>query len=498
MRSIRFVITSNQPIDPNWQETALARIAGLGAGATIACPPPAETPADPEVHLQTIETDQPLSGRLWQQFLTGADCDVLVWIDGQAGVDISEQGVERLVQATVDSGATWVYSDFATATANGTTLRPLIDYQLGSVRETFNFGPMAAISMSAARRMIRQFGSLDDSQSAGLYDLRLRLSALDLPLRIPETLYTCRSRDPRPSGQQIFDYVDPRYVDTQREMERIATAHLKRIGAYLEPTFKPLEPSTTRFPVEASVIIPVRNRERTIADAVQSACEQQTDFGFNVIVVDNHSTDKTTQILSDLTATYPHLVHLVPDRHDLGIGGCWNLAVQSKPCGRSAVQLDSDDLYAAPDVLQRIVDKLREGPYAMVVGAYRLVDFALEEIPPGLIDHREWTRDNGRNNLLRVNGLGAPRAYDTATLRRCPLPNVSYGEDYAMGLRLSREYEIGRIFDPLYLCRRWEDNTDADLPIEIANKHDVYKDRLRSLEILARKQLVRQSGEASA
>jgi glycosyltransferase involved in cell wall biosynthesis len=309
---------------------------------------------------------------------------------------------------------------------------------------------------------------------------------LSLPVHVPETLYRCRKLDNRPTGQQIFDYHDPRHRTAQEEMELIATEHLKRIGAYLSPKFARPKLNRNDFPVQASVVIPVRNRARTIADAVQSALSQEAPFPFNVIVVDNHSTDGTTDILRQLASQNDRLVHLVPERTDLGIGGCWNHAVQSRQCGRVAVQLDSDDIYSGPDTLRQVVEKVDEGPYAMVVGSYRMVNFELKDIPPGLIDHREWTRENGRNNLLRVNGLGAPRAFLTEILRQHPLPNVSYGEDYCIGLRLSRHYEIGRIFESVYLCRRWEGNTDANLPLASKNAHDTYKDRLRTLEILAR------------
>jgi len=269
-------------------------------------------------------------------------------------------------------------------------------------------------------------------------------------------------------------------------MERLATEHLKRIGAYLEPRFDPVPTASEAFPVKESVVIPVRNRERTVLEAVRSAAGQKTDFDFNVIVIDNHSTDKTTEILRDIRD--PHVIHIIPRRHDLGIGGCWNEAIYSPHCGRYAVQLDSDDLYINDGVLARIVGELERGPYAMVVGSYTIVDFSLKEIPPGLIDHREWTRENGRNNALRINGLGAPRAFDTAILRRSGgFPNVSYGEDYAVALRISRDFEIGRIYDSVYLCRRWEGNTDSALPPETTNRYDAYKDWLRTVEIAARK-----------
>jgi glycosyltransferase involved in cell wall biosynthesis len=297
-------------------------------------------------------------------------------------------------------------------------------------------------------------------------------------------LYSASMIDARPTGQKQFDYVDPRNRDYQIEMERIATAHLKRIGAWLPPRFAQVPAAAETFPVKASVLIPVRNRERTILNAVQSALAQSTEFNFNVIVVDNHSTDRTSEILSGISDS--RLKRVVPERRDLAIGGCWNEAIYSQHCGRYAIQLDSDDLYIDDGVLRRLIAELEAGPYAMVIGSYTMVDVSLKEIPPGLIDHREWTRENGRNNALRINGLGAPRAFDTSVLRRIGFPNVSYGEDYAVALWISRDYEIGRIYESVYLCRRWEGNSDSALTLEVANRYDQYKDWLRTIEIKAR------------
>jgi len=405
------------------------------------------------------------------QILERATADVLFLGDPRVQIQAGPALFERMKRALAD-GAGLVYSD-----SEG---HPRIDYQRGSIRDNFDFGPVLGISVPAARKVWEG----GDYRWAGLYDLRLRLSEAFPVVHISEPLYNSSVVDSRSSGEKQFDYVDPKNRDYQIEMEQAATAHLRRIGAWLPPDFRRVPAADERFPVEASVIIPVRNREKTVLEAVQSALRQATTFSFNVIVVDNHSTDRTTEILRGVSD--PRLVHRIPTRHDLGIGGCWNDAIASEDCGRYAVQLDSDDLYASDSSLSRMVEELKRGPYAMVIGSYTMVNFKLEMIPPGLIDHREWTPDNGRNNALRINGLGAPRAFDTAIAREIGFPNVSYGEDYAVGLRISREYQIGRVYDSLYLCRRWEGNSDSALPIETANRYDFYKDGLRTDEILAR------------
>jgi len=380
--------------------------------------------------------------------------------------------LERITQVIRDTGSGWVYADGVS--------QPRIDYQTGSIRDGFDFGPLVGVSVQAARN-----AGIDSAwRWGGLYDLRLRLSETHAIVRIPEPLYSQSIVDARPTGEKQFDYVDPRNRDYQIEMETIATAHLKRIGAWLPPHFERVPAAEEAFPVKASVVIPVRNRERTILDAVQSALGQRADFEFNVLVVDNHSTDRTTELLRGISDS--RIRRIIPERRDLGIGGCWNEAIYSKDCGQYVIQLDSDDLYINENVLRRIVGQLEAGPYAMVIGSYTMVDFSLREIPPGLINHGEWSRENGRNNALRVNGLGAPRAFNTSVLRRIGFPNVSYGEDYAVALRLSRDYEIGRIYDSVYLCRRWEGNSDSALPVEIANRYDSYKDWLRTVEIQAR------------
>lgn len=396
--------------------------------------------------------------------------DIAFISDPRLNVEPGPRMFERMRRVMQETGAGWVYSD--------SVGHPRIDYQPGSIRDNFDFGPLVAVRPEA----LDQQG---DYQWGALYDLRLRVSEKLPIVRIPEPLYSASVLDTRPTGQKQFDYVDPKNRDYQIEMERIATEHLKRIGAWLEPRYERVQTPIEKFACRASVVIPVRNRERTVLDAVKSALGQKAGFEFNVIVVDNHSTDRTSEMLRSVDDS--RLVHLVPKRNDLGIGGCWNEALYSAHCGRYVVQLDSDDLYIDDGVLVRIVGELERGPYAMVIGSYTMVDFSLKQIPPGIIDHREWTSENGRNNALRINGLGAPRAFDVSVLRKFGFPNVSYGEDYAVALRISREYEIGRIYDSVYLCRRWEGNTDSALPLETANRYDAYKDWIRTVEIRARK-----------
>jgi hypothetical protein len=383
-----------------------------------------------------------------------------------------------------------VYSDFYDGGKTAKTLHPLNDYQLGSVRDDFDFGSMILFSTGAVRNCLEKYGSVPAVKSAGLYDLRLKVSIDHSIHHLREPLYAMMGADEPVGGEKLFAYVDPRYEPAQKEMEAVFTDHLKRIGAYLRPeSFQGVPSAPGTYPVEASVIIPVRNREQTIAEAVKSALSQETDFPFNMLVVDNHSTDGTTSILFDLARRHSALKHIIPVRTYLGIGGCWNEALAHEACGRYAVQLDSDDLYSSTHTLQKMVDRLRQGAHALVIGSYTLVDSRLEEIPPGLIDHREWTDENGRNNALRVNGLGAPRAFHSGLMRKIGFPNVSYGEDYAAALRICREYRIGRIFENLYLCRRWSGNTDAALTIDAANRNDAFKDAVRTAEILARQKM---------
>jgi glycosyl transferase family 2 len=448
-----------------------------------------DLPANAKGKSRFIQQDF-FSGLAVSSLIENASSDYLLLILPGEQVRLGQRAVDRLFAVAEDSGAGLIYSDFKDEFSETISDHPLIDYQPGSLRDSFDFGSVMLISMSAARAALRAHGEIDNrTRWAGLYDLRLKLSIDSRIMRTPEPLYSRVPSDRRASGERQFDYVNPRQREYQREMEQVATEHLKRIGAYLEPVFKPLAKSDAPFPVRASVIIPVRNRERTIKEAVSSALAQKAPFDFNVIVVDNHSTDKTTQLLADLSLRNDRLVHLKPQRTDLGIGGCWNEAIYSSHCGEFAAQLDSDDLYADERALEKIVAKFDEGNYAMVIGSYTIVNFELQEIPPGLIDHQEWTRENGRNNALRINGLGAPRAFYTPELRKIGLPNTSYGEDYAAALRISRDYEIGRIYESIYFARRWEGNSDAQLPLAQSNRYDAYKDCLRTVEILARKRI---------
>jgi hypothetical protein len=402
----------------------------------------------------------------------------------ESKVSFGMLALERLLAVTSDTGAAWVYSDYFDQLGDKLTPHPVIDYQPGSLRDDFDFGPVVFLQNGALKEAA---DDLEDSyEVAGLYQLRLKMSQKTLPLRIPEFLYKVEALETRESGKKMFDYVDPKNRSVQVEMEKVATQHLKEIEGYLSPEFDPIRFEEGSWPVEASVIIPVLNRERTVTDAIESVMSQLTSFEFNLILVDNHSTDSTTELVGALSEKYDKLIHVIPDRFDLGIGGCWNVGIHHSQCGKFAVQLDSDDLYSGPDTLQQIVDAFYEQKCAMVIGSYQMTNFDLEQIPPGIVDHKEWTPDNGRNNALRINGLGAPRAFYTPVLRKINIPNVSYGEDYGVGLAISRHFQIGRIYNPVYLCRRWEENSDASLSVEALNKHNLYKDRLRSIELSAR------------
>ncbi|WP_195449388.1 glycosyltransferase family 2 protein [Bacteroides nordii] len=390
---------------------------------------------------------------------------------------------ERMIHIAKDSNAGMVYADHYQVAEGVQKNAPVIDYQPGSLRDDFNFGSVLLYKASALKEAVSRMKA--DYQFAGLYDLRLKLSQKEALVHINEYLYSEVENDTRKSGEKIFDYVDPKNRGLQIEMEQACTEHLKEIGGYLAPEFKKIEFNAGNFEYEASVIIPVRNRIRTIRDAIRSVLNQKTDFKFNLIIIDNHSTDGTTDAIREFTSD-ERLIHIVPERNDLGIGGCWNLGVHHEKCGKFAVQLDSDDVYKDENTLTTMVQAFYEQNCAMVVGTYMMTDFNMNMIAPGIIDHKEWTPENGRNNALRINGLGAPRAFYTPVLREIKVPNTSYGEDYALGLNFSRQYQIGRVYDVVYLCRRWDDNSDAALDVVKMNGHNLYKDRIRTWELQAR------------
>ena len=429
-----------------------------------------------------------LSSNALMQVAENAKADYVLLLTKPVKVSLGQGTLDRMLRVASDSNAAMVYSDY-----NG---HPTIDYFPGSIRDDFDFGSLWLLKTSLLHTFAMQAGE-HDYQYAGLYALRLFLSRKGQLFHINECLYTEEETDLRASGVKQFDYVNPRNREVQIEMEHAATAHLAEIGAKIDPSFyRRPDFNEQDFDIEASVVIPVYNREKTIMDAVNSALGQKANFKFNVIVVDNHSTDKTTELLDGMHDE--RLIHIIPERHDLGIGGCWNVAINDDRCGRFAVQLDSDDLYSSPKTLQQIVDAFYKQNAAMVVGSYRMCDFELNTLPPGLIDHKEWTDENGPNNALRINGLGAPRAFFTPLLRQIQFPNTSYGEDYALGLIFSRHYRIGRIYTELYLCRRWGGNSDAALSIDKINANNLYKDRLRTLEITARQQMLQGKQELMA
>ena len=416
------------------------------------------------------------------------DADYLLLCTRMTSVRWGLYALERFLRTADDTGAVMVYSDHYSLEEGALTKHPAIDYQAGSLRDDFDFGSLWLIKSQALLDYVAQTDRVD-YQYAGLYDLRLYLSRKGEIFHLNEYLYTEAELDTRKSGEKQFDYVNPRNREVQIEMERACTAHLEKVGAIVDTNFyRQPDFDEQDFACEASVVIPVFNREKTIADAVKSALSQKTNFPYNVIVVNNHSTDSTGEILDSIDDE--RLIQIVPGRTDLGIGGCWNVAVNSDHCGKFAVQLDSDDLYSSPKTLQKIVDAFHEQKAAMIIGSYRMCDFDLNTLPPGLIDHKEWTEDNGCNNALRINGLGAPRAFFTPLVRQIQFPNTSYGEDYALGLAFSRRYRIGRIYDELYLCRRWGGNSDAALSVDRVNANNLYKDRLRTMELKARQQML--------
>lgn len=431
------------------------------------------------LHIDRVETCASL-----RAIAATSKASAIALLTGDAPIRLGQNALKRLSQAMDYTGALMVYADYTVKESDKNQGHPLIDYQLGSVRDDFDFGPLYYFQAEAFRKAVAE---MDESVNfSSLYDLRLRLAERAMPFHLNETLYSVLVADKSTSEEKQFAYVDPRNREVQLERERVFTAYLKRIGAYLEPNFSSFDFNEEKFEVEASVIIPVRNRVKTVLDAMRSVLMQKASFPFNLIVVDNHSTDGTTEAIAELAKQDNRVVHVVPERDDLGIGGCWNEGVNHPKCGKFIIQLDSDDVYSDENTVRKVVEAFYAQRCAMVIGSYAITNFKMETIPPGVIDHKEWTPENGRNNALRINGLGAPRAFYTPLLRQLQLPNTSYGEDYAMGLAISHNYQIGRIYDVLYMCRRWEGNSDANLDIDKINKNNLYKDRLRTMEMMRR------------
>ncbi|MCK9159657.1 MAG: glycosyltransferase family 2 protein [Bacteroidaceae bacterium] len=398
-------------------------------------------------------------------------------------LDFGLFSLQRMIHIAEDTNSGMVYADHYQISGDNQVSAPVIDYQQGSLRDDFDFGSVLFFSSEAFKESVDRMKN--NYCSAGLYDLRLKLSQKYSLVHINEYLYSEIEKDTRKSGDKIFDYVDPKNRNIQIEMEEACTEHLKDIGGYLPPVFDKISFDEFNFEYEATVIIPVRNRIRTIREAINSVLNQKTLFRFNLIVIDNHSTDGTSEAIDKFTAD-KRVIHLIPERNDLGIGGCWNMGVNHQKCGKFVIQLDSDDVYKDENTLTTMVNAFYQQNCAMVVGTYLITNFEMKEIAPGIIDHKEWTSENGRNNALRINGLGAPRAFYTPILRQIKVPNTSYGEDYALGLNFSRHYQIGRVYDVVYFCRRWDDNSDASLDRGKVNRNNLYKDRIRSWELQAR------------
>lgn len=435
-----------------------------------------------------VITDRLESSNTIVSIVENTDADYVMICTRHTTIGWGNNTLERFLRVADDTDAVMVYADHYKMVEGKMEKHPVIDYQSGSLRDDFDFGSLWCIKAQALADYIAQ-PDREEYQFAALYDLRLYLSRVGEIFHLNEFLYSEAELDTRKSGEKQFDYVNPRNREVQIEMEKACTQHLGKVGALIDTTFyRQPDFGEQDFEYEASVIIPVFNREKTVADAVKSALGQKASFKFNVIVVNNHSTDRTGEILDELKVD--NLIQIVPERTDLGIGGCWNEAINSSFCGKFAVQLDSDDLYSSPKTLQKIVDAFYKQKAAMIIGSYRMCDFDLNTLPPGLIDHKEWTDENGCNNALRINGLGAPRAFFTPLVRQIQFPNTSYGEDYALGLAFSRRYRIGRIYDELYLCRRWGGNSDAALSVEKVNANNLYKDRLRTMELKARQHML--------
>lgn len=424
------------------------------------------------------------SSSVINEILNRTKTDFALFVFDKNHIEINTQTIFRLIKIAETYSAGITFCDYKSFEGEIYKTNPLLDYQYGSVRDDFDFGSMVLLSRDLLQKYSKEMGELKFS---GFYSLVLFASRNTVIKKIPEALYVQKKSADQNLFEKQFEYLEKSKKDIQIEREKVVTDHLIKIGAFISNPSTLIEANESLFNVEASVIIPVKNREATIADAIKSALEQKTEFDFNVIIVDNHSVDKTTSIIKSFNEKDPRVIHIVPEKKTLEIGGCWNLAINDTRCGKFSVQLDSDDLYIDNKTLQKIISKFHQEKTAMLIGSYKLVDFQLNEIPPGIIDHKEWTDKNGCNNALRINGLGAPRAYYTGLVRQIQFPNVSYGEDYAVVLEIIRNYKISRILEPIYLCRRWQDNTDSQLSRDKENQNNWYKDFIRSCEILNRK-----------
>ena len=435
---------------------------------------------------EVINIDALNSSATMKKIADAAEGDYTLFYTKYNNLVMGYLALERMVRLATDSKAAMVYADSYQIVEGKKSNAPVIDYQFGSLRDDFSFGSVLFFCTKALKAAAAEIDT--EYTAAGLYDLRLKVSRQGDLVHINEYLYTEIALPVATEGESHFSYVDPKNRGVQIEMEQACTDHLKKIGGYLEPKFEEINFNQGDFEYEASVIIPVRNRVRTVRDAIKSVLAQKTDFKFNLIVIDNGSTDGTTEAIDEFKDD-ERLIHIIPERDDLGIGGCWNAGVNHPKCGKFAVQLDSDDVYSDENTLAKMVAAFYEQNCSMVVGTYMLTDINMQMIPPGVIDHKEWTPENGRNNALRINGLGAPRAFYTPMLREINVPNTSYGEDYALGLAFSRHYQIGRVYDVVYYCRRWEDNSDHALDINKTNANNLYKDRIRTWELQARVEL---------
>ena len=437
-----------------------------------------------------IKSNYYFSGDTISKVVNQGNTKYLFLINAGTDIELSTDTIKSFIKQADKTNAGWLYSDYFDKQKDKSFLHQLIDYQTGSVRDDFDFGSCFLINAEFAKDILNDLLSVKKNLLySGLYDLRLSLSRKYSIHRISQPLYSVIGDSELNASNKMFDYVDPKNRSIQIEMEEVVTYHLKMIGAYIKSELTKSLKFENEFKFEASVIIPVKNRINTIEDSINSALKQKTKSNFNIIIVDNHSSDGTTGIIERMAKNNNKVILLIPERDDLEIGGCWNEAISHPDCGKFVIQLDSDDLYSDENSLQKIINKFYEENCAMVIGSYKLTDYELNEIPPGIVDHREWTDENGPNNALRVNGLGAPRAFYTPVTREIKFPNVSYGEDYAMGLAVSRQYKVGRIYEAIYLCRRWEGNTDSSLSVERQNSNNYYKDSLRTKEITIRQEL---------